>query len=85
MRVHLLRTARSGNNQSLLPLSCLVLPALPAERIAAHVGRDDAWPRAVADLTSHHWVAAKRLGLTLDALWAQGPWRADTVTGHRFT
>lgn len=74
-----------SNNQSPFPLFCHILPALSAEHVAADIGGTDAGPRAVADLTPHHWVAAKRLGLTLGALRAQSPRRADTITGHGFT
>lgn len=64
---------------------CLVVPALSADRIAVHVRGGDAWPGAVADLTAHHWVAAKRQRLTLGALRLQSPRRADAVASHRFT
>lgn len=68
---------------SRLVSSRLVVPALSAERIAAHVGGHDARTRAVADLAAHNRVASERLGLTLGALGSHRPRRADTVTGHR--
>lgn len=61
------------------------LPALSTKCITADIRGDDAGPRAVADLTSHHRVAAKGLHLTLGALRAQCPWRTDTITSHWFT
>lgn len=66
-----------------VPSVLFVLPALPTERVAAHIGRDDASVRAVADLAAHQRVAAKRLRLALCAFWEDGPRWADTVTRHR--
>lgn len=66
-------------------MSFVLLPALSAECVAADIRGDYAGPRAVADLASHHRVAAKCLWLTLSALREQCPWRTDTITGHWFT
>ena len=61
------------------------VPALSTQGVTADVGGVDPGPGAVADLTSHQRVAAKRLGLTLGALGTQCPRGTDTVSGHRFT
>lgn len=62
-----------------------IVPALSADRVAVHVGGDDAWLGAVAHLAANHWVAAKRQRLALDAVRLQSPRWADAVAGHRFT